>query len=197
MGESSLSSEHGQASVEHVGLILLLALLVAALSAVTPVSGFAGDLAAAIGGSFSSGSAGAGAEASSPRPPETSWAESRATVDHLLARPLEDFLAYRASPERDPRLDYSTDLCSAPLVGSSGASFDFTEPCLRHDFGYRNYDRLGIFERRKDAVDERFLADMRDHCDSRPAGEVARCLTWARIFYEAVHRLGHLTGHGD
>jgi hypothetical protein len=114
-----------------------------------------------------------------------------------MAAPLAEFLAYRGSPARDPGLDYSTDLCSAPLVGSSGASFDFTEACLRHDFGYRNYDRLGIFAAAKDAVDRRFLADMSDHCATRPPVERTRCLAWARVFYEAVHRLGHLTGHGQ
>ena len=119
-----------------------------------------------------------------------------AIVDRYLAADLEEFLAYRASPDRDPRLDWSTDYCSAPLVGSSGASFDFTRACLRHDFGYRNYDRLGLFARRKDYVDDRFLADMRDHCAERPEGERHRCLAWARVFYEAVHRLGFLSGHG-
>src|SRR5438046_470429 len=38
----------------------------------------------------------------------------------------------------DSWFDWSTDLCSAPLVGNTGRSFNFTEPCRRHDFGYRN-----------------------------------------------------------
>ncbi len=191
---SRRGQERGQASVEHIGLITLLALLLVGLSFVTPVAGYAGDVAAAIGGAFAAQADGAEPD---PSPPQTPWAEDRATVDRLIAGDLDEFLAYRRSAERDPGLDYSTDLCSAPLVGSSGASFDFTEPCLRHDFGYRNYDALGLFEESKDAVDGRFLADMRASCSARPPADHTRCYAWARVFYEAVHRLGHLTGHGD
>jgi hypothetical protein len=188
-------SEAGQASVEHVGLITLAALLFAALAVITPVGGVAEGVASAIGGAFGSGDPATLAQTDAG-PRQDPWAERSALVDHYLDADLDEFVAYRRSPGRDPRLDYSTDLCSAPLIGSSGASFDFTEPCLRHDFGYRNYDRLGLFEERKDAVDRRFLADMRDHCLSRPSGDRVRCLAWARVFYEAVHRLGHLSGHG-
>ena len=188
MGSRSRGGESGQASVEHVGLVTLAALLFAALAVVAPVAGVGEEVAAAIGGAFASERS----EASPAVVPE----EPLAVVDRYLQADLGEFLAYRASPDRDQRLDWSTDYCSAPLVGSSGASFDFSEACLRHDFGYRNYDRLGIFERRKAAVDDRFLADMRDHCAARPAGDQNRCFAWARAFYEAVHRLGFLSGHG-
>lgn len=174
----------GQATVEHVGLILLLALLLAALAAARPVAGLGESVAASLGGAFAGDRV-----QSAPVAP-------LAIVDRYLEAPLDRFLAYRDSAGRDPRLDYSTDHCSAPLVGSSGASFDFTEACVRHDFGYRNYDRLGLFRERKDVVDERFLADMRDHCATRPESERGRCHAWARVFYEAVHHLGQITGHG-
>ena len=187
-----MRADSGQATVEHAGLLTLAALLFAALAVATPVAGVAEDVAAAIGGAFASSPAPAAARPS----PARTWAERRALVDDFMAAPLAEFLAYRESPARDPSLDYSTDLCSAPLVGSSGASFDFTAACLRHDFGYRNYDRLGIFAAKKDAVDRRFFADMRDHCALRPPAQRTRCFVWARVFYEAVHRLGHLSGHG-
>lgn len=188
-------SESGQASVEHVGLVGLAAVLFAALAVAAPLGGVGEEVAAAITGAFSPGGPASAPAAGEPRPPQDSWAERRSIVDRYLAADLGDFLAYRSSPARDPRLDYSTDHCSAPLVGSSGVSFDFSDACLRHDFGYRNYDRLGIFARRKDAVDDRFLADMRDHCAARSAGDRGRCFAWARAFYEAVHRLGFLSGH--
>jgi len=187
-----IARESGQASVEHLGLIALAALLFAALAIAAPVTGVGEDVATAIGGAFSRGG---GVAAAGPAKP-VEREEPVAIVDRYLAADLDDFLAYRASPDRDPRLDWSTDYCSAPLVGSSGASFDFTQACLRHDFGYRNYDRLGLFDRRKDAVDDRFLADMRDHCAGRPEADRDRCFAWARLFYEAVHRLGFLSGHG-
>jgi hypothetical protein len=193
--------ERGQASVELVGLIALVALVFAALALVRPDPGVGDAIGAAITAGVSSDPTPAMPASSADRGdaarlPEDSWAEPRAIVDRYLAADLDEFLAYRVSPDRDPRLDYSTDFCSAPLVGSTGGSFDFSEPCLRHDFGYRNYDRLGLFRQRKDAVDERFLADMRDHCVSRPSSEHDRCLGWARAFHAAVHHLGHLSGHG-
>jgi hypothetical protein len=38
--------------------------------------------------------------------------------------------------------DQSSDLCSAPIIGSTGRSFDFAQACERHDFAYRNYKLL-------------------------------------------------------
>jgi hypothetical protein len=180
------SRESGQATVEHVGLVLLAALLFTALAVGTPAAGLGQEVAAAMGGAFSRGE---GATAVLREDPA-------AIVDRYVAADLGEFLAYRSSAGRDPRLDWSTDHCSAPLVGSAGASFDFTRACIRHDFGYRNYDRLGLFTARKSAVDDRFLADMRTHCAGRVEAERGRCLAWARVFYEAVHRLGFLSGHG-
>ena len=177
-------SEAGHASVEYVGLILVVALLFASLALVRAEKGIADAVAGAITGTF---------RRDSPAPPRPSPLE---LVDGWMDAPLGDFLAYRSSAGRDLRLDWSTDECSAPVVGSSGASFDFTAACLRHDFGYRNYDRLGVFEERKHGVDVRFLADMRDHCAARPPGDGERCLRWARLFYAAVDNFGHLTGHG-
>jgi hypothetical protein len=117
-----------------------------------------------------------------------------AAVDRLMAASLDEFLAQRRSASRDARLDWSSDLCSAPIVGSSGESFDFTQACLRHDFGYRNYGRLGRFDERREAVDERFLEDMRDHCATRLAWELVRCMAWARTFYVGVRAFGWTAG---
>jgi hypothetical protein len=44
-----------------------------------------------------------------------------------------------------PFLDWTTDGCSAPVVGNEGRSFNFTHACVRHDFGYRNTKKLGQF----------------------------------------------------
>jgi hypothetical protein len=166
--------------VELVGLTMLVAFLVAALLAVT--DGRAGGLRRAIATAILPGPpAEAGPSEAVPAP---------ALVDRLMRVELGEFLAYRHSPERDPRLDYSTDLCSAPLLGSSGPTYDFTEACLRHDFGYRTYGRLGLIDERRRAVDERFLADMRGHCLRRPGEEIISCLGWARAYYRAVRAFG-------
>ena len=57
-----------------------------------------------------------------------------------FAVPLATFSAARATA--DPWFDWSTDGCSAPLIGDTGRSFDFGEACVRHDFGYRNLKLL-------------------------------------------------------
>jgi hypothetical protein len=98
----------------------------------------------------------------------------------------------------DRWFDWSTDWCSAPLVGSTGRSFDFRAACRRHDFGYRN---LQLLERRYPAldawnsatrrrVDQQLLTDMRAHCRARPWYEEATCRLWADTFYAAVRVAG-------
>lgn len=104
-------------------------------------------------------------------------------------------------PRHDPRLDWSTDHCSAPLIGNTGRSFDFTASCRRHDFGYRN---LRLLERRwgwgsrywnptnRERVDRRFLADMLGHCAGRSWWLRWSCRTWAWIYFGAVRTAGGL-----
>ncbi|MEY3493475.1 MAG: Prokaryotic phospholipase, partial [Actinomycetota bacterium] len=59
----------------------------------------------------------------------------------VFSTPLPQF-ALAAERQQPPQFDWTTDWCSAPLVGSSGRSFDFALPCRRHDFAYRNAKRL-------------------------------------------------------
>ena len=99
----------------------------------------------------------------------------------------------------DPWFDWTTDLCSAPLVGSTGRSFNFGNSCRRHDFGYRN---LQLLDRRygpghwnsaaRRRVDQLLLADMRRHCWSRPWYDEPTCLAWAETFYAVVRLAGGL-----
>lgn len=119
-----------------------------------------------------------------------SWGEQRELVDGYTSGELEDFIDHKGSGERDERLDYSDDGCSAPVVGSTGISFDFTEACERHDFGYRNYKNLGLFDEEKGRVDEQFLEDMLDHCEGRSFLLRGRCTQWAYTFYAGVTGLG-------
>ena len=98
----------------------------------------------------------------------------------------------------DAWFDWSADLCSAPLVGNTGRSFDFTEPCRRHDFGYRNTklldQRFGHGKywnasfRLK--IDRQFLEDMKHHCKSRRLFDHPTCNAWAYTFYSAVRVAG-------
>jgi hypothetical protein len=120
-----------------------------------------------------------------PRPPNP------ATVvrQMVFTYSLETFIEVADSPRRDPRLDWTSDGCSAPVVGSTGASFDFTESCRRHDFAYRNLRRLdggrhwGADIRRR--VDQQFRRDMRASCDGSWSKRT-RCLGWSEVFYRSV-----------
>jgi hypothetical protein len=110
---------------------------------------------------------------------------------------MRDFVLQ--SSHGDPWYDWTTDFCSAPLVGSTGRSFDFHQPCRRHDFGYRN---LHLLERRygtgrtywngtnRRHVDQQFLADMKSHCRSRSIFLQPSCYAWAAAFYTAVRVAG-------
>lgn len=103
----------------------------------------------------------------------------------------------RVPSSGDPRFDWSTDWCSAPLVGSTGRSFNFRAACRRHDFAYRN---LKLLEQRHRSdvwnsssrlrADRQFLADMRAHCSLRPWWESPTCHTWASTFYGIVRVAG-------
>ena len=99
----------------------------------------------------------------------------------------------------DTWFDWSTDLCSAPLVGNTGRSFNFTEACRRHDFGYRNTQLL---ERRyggngaywnvatRKRIDRQFLADAKAHCATRWLFDRPSCYSWAYTFYGAIRIAG-------
>lgn len=116
-------------------------------------------------------------------------------AEHLvLAVDLRAFLALADSPARDPRLDWTSDGCSAPVVESTGRSFDFTGPCRRHDFGYRNLSVLEAGRRwtasMRARVDAVFRRDMRAHCATRSRTVRLSCRTWAEIFYRVVRARG-------
>ncbi len=180
-------SQRGQASVEHVGLILLAALALATAMALGPLPAL--DLPATLAKAILPGQAGTPTPSGAVVPTP---AAERYLVEDLMAAELSEFLGYRSAPDRDLRLDYSTDGCTAPVVGNAGRTYDFTAACLRHDFGYRNYGRLGLIGERRRSVDERFLADMQAHCATRPRDEVVSCLGWARDYFRAVRVFGWL-----
>jgi hypothetical protein len=121
-----------------------------------------------------------------------------ATVEQYLYRtPISSFVA--AAPSGDRWFDWSNDGCSAPLVGNTGRSFDFTAACKRHDFGYRN---LKLLEQRYGSgrtywnatnrlrVDRQFLSDMRRHCTGRRWYDEPTCNSWALTFYGVVRVVG-------
>ena len=90
-----------------------------------------------------------------------------------------------------PSLDWTTDGCSAPVIGNEGRSFNFTQACTRHDFGYRNTKRLGQFtEAVRTKIDEQFHRDLETSCISQVRTRKIRCLMWAETLYVAVRATG-------
>ena len=120
-----------------------------------------------------------------------------ARLDTLVFRTsLTSFTRIAARPSRaDSSFDWSTDHCSAPLIGSTGRSFDFTTACARHDFAYRNFKRMDATNqprgqwwnsRMRHRIDLQFQRDMNDHCSRRGITERAPCRIWAETFYRLV-----------
>ena len=90
-----------------------------------------------------------------------------------------------------PHLDWSTDGCSAPVVGSEGRTFDFRSACARPDFSYRNFSALGLLDEALRArIDEQFRRDLYRSCERQLRTRRVRCVAWAELFVEVVRRVG-------
>jgi Prokaryotic phospholipase A2 len=143
---------------------------------------------------------GSASESTATSPPEAvhSATSDLAEVKRIMyTLTLDEFVAAADAGASviDSWFDWTTDWCSAPLVGSTGRSFDFSQPCRRHDFGYRNLQlieqRYGDGDRYWNAtsrkrVDRRLLADMKSHCRNRAWYDAPTCRAWATTFYSAV-----------
>lgn len=120
--------------------------------------------------------------------------------DLVFGSSLTAFLgSARHRTNRDSVFDWTTDGCSAPLVGGTGRTFDFTASCRRHDFAYRNYKRADRETRHagswwnstmRHRIDLRFRYDMIDHCSRRSVSERVNCHVWAEVFYRMVRIAG-------
>ena len=130
--------------------------------------------------------------------PSHTAATDKALIETMLFTvPLSEFVT-AAKAKADLWFDWSTDYCSAPLVGNTGISFNFTDACRRHDFGYRN---LQLLDRRYGSpgfywnhasrltVDQQLLTDARNHCARRVIALRPSCFIWAQTFYLGV-RIG-------
>jgi hypothetical protein len=91
--------------------------------------------------------------------------------------------------------DWSSDGCSAPLVGNG--SYNFVNPCLRHDFAYRNLQRVerqfgrNVWsQNNKGNADTRFGADLDLRCNAFPEWERPFCQGDAEAYEYAVRTRG-------
>lgn len=115
------------------------------------------------------------------------------TIDHVMFDlDLATFIRQRLRLRRTyPQLDWTTDGCSAPIVGESGRSFNFRHACIRHDFGYRNYKARGMFTAdSRILIDEQFRRDLDSSCARKMRTFKLRCVAWAEIFLATVRLAG-------
>ena len=120
---------------------------------------------------------------------------AQSVAEALLFRTsLPAFVAITDSLVRDVRLDWSTDGCSAPIVQSTGRSFDFYDACRRHDFGYRNMSRFKNGRVWSNAlrlrIDAQFRRDARASCVFKIRLTKMQCLAWAETYFRAVRSFG-------
>lgn len=122
-------------------------------------------------------------------------APDRLIVDRLVFDvPLSQFRLERSRTKRQHRwLITTTDGCTAPLVGSSGRSFDFRLACERHDLAYANYSTLARLNlgvawnaELRARVDDQFQRDLQALCARRRHSERLRCDAWVVVFFHAV-----------
>ena len=120
---------------------------------------------------------------------------AQSVAETLLFRTsLPVFVTSADSPAQDVRLDWSTDGCSAPIVQSTGRSFDFYNACRRHDFGYRNMSRFKNGrvwnETVRLRIDGQFRKDARASCTSKIRLTKVQCFAWAETYFRAVRSFG-------
>ncbi len=131
--------------------------------------------------------------------------QQKATVDSLLAKNADQFAAMASNPSfrsRNGQLDFTSDGCSnwflPDHMNDTGATYDFTNACWHHDFGYRNYRRFkagGLVpdpEGSRSRLDAMFRADMDANCAPRPAWQRPTCYSRADLYYFLVRVYGTL-----
>jgi hypothetical protein len=84
---------------------------------------------------------------------------------------------------------WSTDLCSWSPDKPVGV--DFSMPCRRHDFNYRNFKANSIWNStNKGKIDSAFLGDMNAVCSKASWYKKPTCYATAQTYYAAVRKFG-------
>ncbi|KPM52280.1 phospholipase A2 [Frankia sp. R43] len=121
-------------------------------------------------------------------------------VPSVYGLPLADFVVVRDARAAGPaggELVWTTDGCSGPTPPEVDALF--AGPCLRHDFGYRNFlngPKVDPTQQRRLAIDNQFLTDLRATCGSAGEPQViwfgvkVTCQRAAQLMYDAVRAFG-------
>jgi hypothetical protein len=84
---------------------------------------------------------------------------------------------------------WSTDLCSWSPDKPLGV--DFTTPCRRHDFNYRNFKANSLWNATAKAqIDTAFYDDMKAVCAKASWYKKPTCYATADTYYQTVRKLG-------
>jgi Prokaryotic phospholipase A2 len=119
-----------------------------------------------------------------------------AAVDSFTQTPVSSYNTWLNARNNqgawvDYGFDWSTDYCSDSPDNPLG--FDFKLSCARHDFGYRNYKRLGLFTSpTKSRVDSAFYEDLKRKCATYNVFVRPACYSLAWTYYQAVKTFGSL-----
>ncbi|MGA4875560.1 phospholipase [Streptomyces lydicamycinicus] len=147
-------------------------------------------LAVTAGGLATAGEA-AAVDAPSAAADATSVAavSTRQKVLWLFGNTMSTFQKYRNAKTWGNVLDYSSDGCSWAPNKPSG--FNFLPACQRHDFGYRNFKKQHMFNKRnKKIIDNKLAHDMYSVCNKYGAAKRNTCKSIAGQYYVAVRGAG-------
>ncbi|GAA2096826.1 phospholipase [Streptomyces albiaxialis] len=113
----------------------------------------------------------------------SSWTQTSASSQNA-------FLTARANQGQYGayNFDWSTDKCSSSPDNPFG--FPFENSCIRHDFGYRNYKKMGTFDANKARLDSAFYEDLKRVCNRYSGVPKASCNSLAWTYYQAVRVVG-------
>lgn len=117
-----------------------------------------------------------------------------------LDQSLQYFINFRVWYHKDyPGLEWSSDGCTVPFPLdsiSSGYMSWFHNPCVHHDFGYRNYGaksalKLSPTEAGRKVIDDKFHNDMKGVAAAQTDAPIRDSLyVGANAFYSAVRLRG-------
>lgn len=117
---------------------------------------------------------------------------------YMFVASMDTFQKARNDQVRADVLDWSSDGCSNPVeVIGKDHPFnvgDFLPSCQRHDFGHRNYSKLGLLdETNRKRIDDNFKKDLYNYCGHFAGWAAWRgvaCRRMADVYYFAVRECG-------
>lgn len=217
-GRLRFRDDRGQTAAEHLGAIVVVAVLVAVLA----TTGLGASLRAGVVSALCAvvqtctpdsaslvpepAAGDVDVDGTSAGAAGGSSADGGLSPDDLLAYltgavpPPASFVAQHYAPvlvdtPSGTRYADPFGACSSPF-GDSGRSFDFGVACDVHDYGYDLLRFFGLGGAWREAVDALFAADVDAACDDRGWTQRPTCELWAELYGAAVALGTRLDGGG-